>query len=237
MASRRRARTGERHGAGLRAGWALGLAVVVGAPEPARGDPSGDEESAAGALGGGADREGAAELRLPPVRLEPPRYSGAFRGLVLGGGPAFLDGAHGVAASLSARLSTVLHLADLELGYHLLHVPEGDATAHRLALSAQLHPLFPFLLLDGGLNAVLASLYVRLGIGPSLTRAADGDYGVGATWDWGVGVDAPIAGLEAGASFWLGALYLRSAALDEGPLADETVQQVHLRVGYRLHGF
>ncbi len=170
-----------------------------------------------------------------PVAVEPQRFSGAFRGIEAGAGPAFAGGETGVGVGVAGRVSTVLHLADVALAFDAIDVPEADLTAHRLGVGLQLHPLFFFLLTGDSLGATLASLHLRVGFAPTLSSAGD-DWDVGATWDWGVGLDVPLAGLGAGASWWLGAQYLRTRALDDGPLEDGIAQHVLLRIGYRLHG-
>jgi hypothetical protein len=169
------------------------------------------------------------------VPVEPQRYSGAFRGLEAGAGPAFAGGATGLGVSVAARFSTVLHLADVTLAFDATDIPDADLTVNRLGAGLQLHPLSFFLLKGDGLGAALASLYLRAGFAPSLATAG-GDWEPGATWDWGVGLDVPLAGLDAGASWWIGAQYLRTHALDDGPLEDGVLQNVHLRIGYRSHG-
>lgn len=177
----------------------------------------------------------AAGAPAEPHDLDPLVYSGAFRSLEAGAGPSWLAGELGGAAFAAARVSAVLHLADVEVAYHVAHVPEADATLHRLGVGVNLHPLFLFLLTGDALGATLASLHVRFGLAPSLA-AAGGDFEAGVAWDWGVGMDLPLTALDAAESFWLGAQYVRVSALDDGPFEDEVAQSVYLRVAYRVHG-
>jgi hypothetical protein len=98
-----------------------------------------------------------------------------------------------------------------------------------------MHPLFFFLLTSDGPSATLASLYVRLGFDPMLAKAGGGFEGAIA-WDWGVGLDVPLTDRDAEHSLWLGAEYVRTAALGDGPIEGMALHDVCLRIGYRFQG-
>lgn len=175
-------------------------------------------------------------LAAPPQDAdgEPTPYTGAFRGVQLGAGPVVAD-APGIGFSLGVRASSVIHLADIELEYRLASPSGVDATQHQVVLAGQLHPLLLFLLTNNRWGATLASVFVRVGVGPTLTTTGRSQR-FGVSWDWGVGFDVPLTSPDAGSSFWLGALYDRSCAIGEDPFEQGTVSYVLLRVGYRLNG-
>ena len=54
-------------------------------------------------------------------------------------------------------------------------------------------------------------------------------------WDWGVGFDLPVTDPDDGRSLWLGLEYLRTSALEETPVNRPVLQDVLLRVGWRVN--
>lgn len=175
-------------------------------------------------------------LAAPPAEPEPAGepYTGAFRAVQLGAGPVIADGV-GLGFSVGVRASSVIHLADLELEYRLTSLPDEGLTQHQLALAGQLHPLFLFLLTNNRWGATLASLFVRLAIGPTYTSVGHREE-FEVAWDWGVGLDVPLTSPDDGTSFWLGGLFTRSCVIGEDPFEQGTSSFVLLRLGYRLNG-
>lgn len=171
----------------------------------------------------------------PPAPTPPPRYSGAFIGVEAGSGLAFsTDGREeaGFSARLALRASTVLQLADVNLGFD--HERFEGPVAYRLSLATQLHPMFLFMLGNDRLWMSLASIYLRLGLGASFLRGRGVD-DWGGSWDWGVGLDVPLFDPDAGQSLWLGAEYRRTSLLDPPPGHAEPGQTTSLRLGWRVN--
>ncbi|MCB9548993.1 MAG: hypothetical protein H6706_24590 [Myxococcales bacterium] len=162
-----------------------------------------------------------------PAQPRNPLYTGAFRGLLVGGG-AVAEGP-GLAFTLGARASSVLHLADVEARYQLSDVEAG--TTHQGYVTAHLHPLFLFLLANNRLGWALGSLSLRLGGGPAY-RAGEG---TGLVWEWGGGFDVPLTAPDAGRSFWLGASVTRTSDLAYEVLDGEVATHLLLRLEYRLN--
>jgi hypothetical protein len=98
-----------------------------------------------------------------------------------------------------------------------------------------LYPFFFFMLTGEGLWQSLAAVYVRLGLGGGVEQRARADANALMLWDWGVGFDLPITDPDDGRSLWLGLEYLRTSALEETPVNRPVLQDVLLRVGWRVN--
>lgn len=157
--------------------------------------------------------------------MRPPLFTGAFRGVEAGVGPAFGD-SDGWALEVGARASTVLHLADVVLNWRLT---TADQPIHFLSGGMRLHPLFLFLLANNRFGATIGSLYGELGAG-----ARFGDV-TRPTWHWGVGGDVPLSALDAG-GWWIGGALIQTRSFTESDSEDAVVNLVSLRLGYRLNG-
>ena len=160
---------------------------------------------------------------------ETPLYTGAYLGVFAGGGLAIAEGLVGSGATVGARASTVLHLADVEARYQLAAGP--TATTHQGLVSVHLHPLFLFLLANNRLGATLGSLSLELGGGP-----ASGPGGFGLVWVWGGGVQVPLTEPDAGQSLWLGGVVTRTSDLAYEALGGVTTHLL-LRLEYRHNGW
>jgi hypothetical protein len=165
--------------------------------------------------------------------LPPPRYTGAYWGLEAGAGLARAPDDDSLHLRLGARFSSLLQVGDLAVQYGLSGVDGGQL--HRATVSGQLHPFFFFMLTGEGLWQSLAAVYVRLGLGAGVEQRADGDATALMLWDWGAGFDLPVTEPDDGRSLWLGLEYLRTSGLDEDPVNRPVLQDVLLRVGWRIN--
>lgn len=156
---------------------------------------------------------------------KPPLYTGAYLGVLAGGGLAIAEGEAGVGAVAGVRASTVLHLADVEARYQLA------SETHQGLVSVHLHPLFLFLLANSRLGATLGSLSLELGGGP-----ASGPGGFGLVWVWGGGVQVPLTEPDEGQSLWLGGAVTRTSNLAYEALGGVTTHLL-LRLEYRHNGW
>lgn len=154
-------------------------------------------------------------------------YTGAYLGLLAGGGFALHDGDVAPGAVVGARASTVLHLADVEARYQMA------AAEHHGVVSVHLHPLFLFLLANNRLGATLGSLSLELGGGPAWSDAG----GFGLAWVWGGGVQVPLTEPDAGQSWWLGGALTRTSDLAYEALRGEVTTHLLLRLEYRRNGW
>ena len=165
--------------------------------------------------------------------LPPPRYTGAYWGLEAGGGLARTPDYDALHLRLGARFSSLLQVGDLAVQYGLSGLQGGQL--HRAMVSGQLHPFFFFMLTGEGLWQSLAAVYVRLGLGGGVEQRAAADAHALMLWDWGVGFDLPVTDPDDGRSLWLGLEYLRTSALEETPVNRPVLQDVLLRVGWRVN--
>ncbi len=165
----------------------------------------------------------------------PPTYTGEFQALQVGAGPAFSGAGAGATFDLSARASTVLHLADLELGYRYADIADGART-HGLQAGLHVHPLFLFLLGNDTLAATLASFYVRVGAGGFVGRDGDDEDAADLSWELAGGCDLPLAPLPDRPRWWLGLQVGRAWAFGRDPFEGEGLTFVSLRVALRRDG-
>jgi hypothetical protein len=86
-----------------------------------------------------------------------------------------------------------------------------------------------------GLWQSLAAVYVRLGLGAGIEQRSAGGSSALMLWDWGAGFDLPVTDPDAGRSLWLGLEYLRTSALEDAPVNRPVLQDVLLRVGWRIN--
>jgi len=164
------------------------------------------------------------------AELAPPRFSGSYWGVEAGGG--FSPGG-GVNARAGLRAASLLQIADAALHYAATRA--NDAELHRAALSAQVHPFFFFMLTGQGVWQAIAGLYVRGGLGVGGFAAAGERLEPVGTVDWGVGFDVPLTPPDAGRSVWLGFEYLRVSALGKSAPWETPIQDLTVRVGWRVN--
>ncbi len=174
-------------------------------------------------------------LAAPAAAAPAPTYTGEFQALQVGAGPAFASAGPGVTFDVSARASTVLHLADVELGYRYADIGDGPRT-HGLQAGLHVHPLFLFLLGNDTLAATLASFYVRVGAGGFVGRDAAGDDAADLSWELAGGFDLPLAPLPERPMWWLGLQVGRAWAFGPDPFEGEGLTFVSLRVALRRDG-
>lgn len=172
-------------------------------------------------------------LLAPPVSVPPPLYTGSFYAVEAAGGVTRLDGRNSGGLDVGLRASSVLQMADVAARYELAMLP--DAELHGLAVSAQFHPFFMFMLGSDRLWTTLASIYLRLGLGGAYVTGGSGFAGI---WDWGAGLDTPLTDPDAGHSLWLGFEYRRTSLLDppgDAAVGDDPVQSFVFRAGWRFN--
>ena len=157
----------------------------------------------------------------PPPKAKANRYTGATYGLALLGGPTVLNddalGSRlGFVVGVASRMTGLLQLSDVELGYALSRSsptgPRGEVGVLRHGISATmgLHPLFLAVLGNRWSSYVLSSLHLDIGGSYHLTTLGfggdsktRGDIG----WQWGGGLDLPLQDPNQGSSLWLGLRY------------------------------
>lgn len=164
------------------------------------------------------------------AELPPPRFSGSYWGLEAGAG---WTASSGLNARAGVRAASLLQIADAALQYAASSAPEGQL--HRGTLSAQVHPFFFFMLTGEGLWQALAGLYVRAGLGVGGYSGEGRPLQAVGTLDWGVGLDVPLTPPDAGRSVWLGLEYLRTSALGDAQPWETPIQDLTLRVSWRVN--
>jgi hypothetical protein len=162
--------------------------------------------------------------------LPPPRFSGSYWGVEAGAG---WTASSGLNARAGVRAASLLQIADAALQYAASSGRDGQL--HRGTLSAQVHPFFFFMLTGEGLWQALAGIYVRTGVGVGGYATAGRPLEAVGTLDWGVGLDAPLTPPDAGRSVWLGLEYLRTSALGDAQPWETPIQDLTLRVSWRVN--
>jgi hypothetical protein len=147
---------------------------------------------------------------------------------------------------LSARLSTLMALVDVDLGVTFRgtgrrfagrSAPEALATTAMVELRGH-----PFFLRHLRGDWLLAGLYASLGVGAELVSWQDGGarHAAGFALSVGAGGDVPLGALGVdGPSTWLGLGYrMRFAGVDSAPagLRDRDGHEVWLSLSLRWHG-
>lgn len=214
-------------------------------------------EARAAAPGDGATSEDAPSedsSGAPPKAAESLSYQGSFWAVQLHGGTLLRrgrarDGAIGPTAGVSARLATVLSIADLQAtllgGGYEAAAPDGppvDVRRWTVGLDARIHPLLLSHLWSNRLGYALGSVYASLGADLAVTHLDPGgappDREVDPGWHVGAGLGVPVTAPTRRWTLWLG-LSWRLTFLDVSTggrdLGSFDEHAVMLTLGWRNH--
>ena len=179
------------------------------------------------------------------------RQTGAFSGFGVLVGPAWIgNGGVGSDAGWSLlaqfRVSQVLSLADFQLDYRFAQYDtdsSGDAlgvSQHAFCFGAAFHPLFLLNVGSKRLAYFAASLYIRAGLGVSVTDVrlparGVGDWEANFTYNFGTGLDFPVSDPNVPWNFWFGAHYLHNRTpVDLAPFSDSDFSEHLLFFSFSL---
>ena len=184
-------------------------------------------------------------------KAQPHPYQGAFWGLGVHTGLVYRLNARsgdlpGPTVALSARIASILSLADFQLTaqgstYTATSSLGEPVDVRRLSVGVQahLHPLFLQHLENSNFWFWAAGIYVSLGMSIEVTEFASDPAAkveIDPGWTLGAGMDYPLTDVHAGWSLWLGVAYhVRFLGVSSGisGLGNFNEHNVLVTLGYR----